>query len=394
MTRVRGAHVLFLNWRDTGHPEGGGSEVYLERVAAELIDKGNCVTILCQAYGTAPAEETNADGVRILRRGGRHTVYLRAALVYLLGVLGFGPLSRRGLGRPDVVVDVCNGMPFLSRLYVRRRPVIALVHHVHREQWPVVFGPRVARIGWWIESVLAVRVYRDCRYVTVSETSRNELAGLGVDPRRISIVHNGTPEACGGPVARTPYPSLVVLGRLVPHKRVEYALRATALLATEMPDLQLTVAGQGWWDEPLRTLADDLCINDRVHFTGFVTEERKHELLGSSWLLLQPSLKEGWGLTIVEAGARGTPSVAFRSAGGVADAMSDGETGVLVADEYEFFKAVRSLLLDAGRRTAMGANAATHAQRFTWEKAGEAFSQVIAGRLEAGQPELTDQRAP
>ncbi|BAL87104.1 putative glycosyltransferase [Actinoplanes missouriensis 431] len=393
MTRVCGAHVLFLNWRDTGHPEGGGSEVYLERVAAELIGNGHRVTMLCQAYGTAPAEETNADGVRILRRGGRHTVYLRAALVYLLGVLGFGPLARRRLGRPDVIVDVCNGMPFLSRLYARR-PVIALVHHVHREQWPVVFGPWVARIGWWIESRLAVRVYRGCQYVTVSETSRNELADLGVDPRRIAIVHNGTPEVSGVPVARTPYPSLVVLGRLVPHKRVEYALRATAVLATEMPDLQLVVAGQGWWDEPLHALAEDLCITERVEFTGFVTEERKHALLGRAWLLLQPSLKEGWGLTIVEAGARGTPSVAFRSAGGVADAMSDGETGVLVADEYEFFKVVRSLLKDAARRNAMGANAATYAQRFTWEKAGQAFSQVIAGQLDAEHPALTDQRWP
>ncbi|MEU4561526.1 glycosyltransferase family 4 protein [Actinoplanes sp. NPDC023936] len=393
MTRVCGAHVLFLNWRDTGHPEGGGSEVYLERVAAELIGNGHRVTMLCQAYGTAPAAETNADGVRILRRGGRHTVYLRAALVYLVGVLGLGPLARRRLGRPDVIVDVCNGMPFLSPIYARR-PVITLVHHVHREQWPVVFGPRIARIGWWIESRLAVRVYRHCQYVTVSETSRNELAGLGVDPRRIAIVHNGTPEVSGVPVPRTPYPSLVVLGRLVPHKRVEYALRATAVLATEMPDLQLVVAGQGWWDEPLHALAEDLCITDRVEFAGFVTEEYKHTLLGRSWLLLQPSLKEGWGLTIVEAGARGTPSVAFRSAGGVADAMSDGETGVLVADEYEFFKMVRKLLLDAGRRTAMGANAATYAQRFTWEKAGQAFSQVIAGQLDAEHPTLTDQRWP
>jgi glycosyltransferase involved in cell wall biosynthesis len=304
-----------------------------------------------------------------------------------------GPLSRRGLGRPDLIVDVGNGMPFLSRLYARR-PVIALVHHVHREQWPVVFGPRVARIGWWIESKLAVRVYRNCRYITVSETSRDELVGLGVDRHRISVVHNGTPEVTGAPIPRTLHPRLMVLGRLVPHKRVEIALRATALLATELPEVELVVAGQGWWDEPLTTLAEDLGIEDRVQFTGFVSEERKHELLCGSWLLLMPSLKEGWGLTIVEAGARGTPSIAFRSAGGVADAMADGETGVLVDDEYEFFQAVRSLVLDARRRTAMGAAATAHARRFTWEKAGEAFAQVVAGQLAGDQPLPADQRVP
>jgi glycosyltransferase involved in cell wall biosynthesis len=390
MTDAGSGHVLLLNWRDTRHPEGGGSEVFLERVAAELVGRGYRATLLCQAHGTAPAEETTPQGVRIVRRGGRHTVYLFAALVYLAGAIGFGPLSRRRLGRPDVLVDVGNGMPFLSRLYARR-PVIVLVHHVHREQWPVVFGPRVARIGWWIESVLAIHVYRDCRYITVSESSRDELVELGVDKDRITVIHNGTPEVVGPPLPRTAHPSLVVLGRLVPHKRVELALRATALLATELPDLELVVAGQGWWDEPLHRLAADLGISDRVRFAGFVTEEHKHELLCGAWLMLLPSLKEGWGLTIVEAGARATPSVAFRSAGGVVDAMADGETGVLVEDEWDFFQTVRSLVLDARRRTEMGAAAATYARRFTWSTAGAAFAGVVADQLPAVRPRA-DQR--
>ncbi|MFC4069844.1 glycosyltransferase family 4 protein [Actinoplanes subglobosus] len=384
MTDACGGHVLFMNWRDTKHPEGGGSELYLDRVAKELVRHGYRVTLLCQAHGTAPAEESTPDGVRIVRRGGRHTVYLMAALTYLLGFLGIGPLSRRRLGRPDLIIDVGNGMPFLSRLYVRK-PVIVLVHHVHREQWPVVFGPRIARIGWWIESVLAIRVYRHCAYVTVSESTREELVGLGVDRHRISVVHNGTPEVTGPPHPRSAHPSLMVLGRLVPHKRVEFALRATALLAAELPGIELVVAGQGWWDEPLRQLTADLEIEDRVRFTGFVTEDHKHELLCRSWLLLMPSLKEGWGLTIVEAGVRGTPSVAFRSAGGVADAMADGETGVLVENEYDFYLQVRALLLDASRRTGMGLAAAVHASAFTWEKAGQGFSEVVARQLGGGQ---------
>jgi glycosyltransferase involved in cell wall biosynthesis len=392
MTDACGGHVLFLNWRDTTHPEGGGSEVFLERVAADLVARGYRATLLCQAHGTAPAEETTPHGIRIVRRGGRHTVYLFAALIYLAGALGLGALSGRRLGRPDLIVDVCNGMPFLSRLYARR-PVIALVHHVHREQWPMVFGPRVARIGWWIESRLAVRVYRNCRYVAVSESTRGELAGLGVDRDRITVVHNGTPEVFGPPVPRTTHPSLLVLGRLVPHKRVELALRATALLATELPALELVVAGHGWWDAPLRELAADLGIADRVRFAGFVPEERKHELLCASWLLLLPSLKEGWGLTIVEAGARGTPSVAFRSAGGVVDAMADGQTGVLVADEFEFFRATRSLLLDARRRGEMGTAAVAYARRFTWAMTGEAFARVVADPRPVARP-LVDQRVP
>lgn len=392
MTDACVGHVLFLNWRDTRHPEGGGSEVYLERVAVELIGRGYRATVLCQAHGSASADETTPDGVRIVRRGGRHTVYLWAALVYLAGTVGLGALANRRLGRPDLIVDVCNGIPFLSRLYARR-PVIALVHHVHREQWPVVFGPWVARVGWWIESRLAVRVYRRCRYVTVSESSRSDLVALGVEQHRITVIHNGTPEVVGPPVPRTPHPSLVVLGRLVPHKRLELALRATALLATELPMLELVVAGQGWWEEPLRRLAADLGIDERVRFAGFVPELRKHELLCGAWLLLLPSLKEGWGLTIVEAGTRGTPSVAFRSAGGVADAMTDGETGLLVEDELEFLRAIRTLLLNAQLRTKMGAAAATYARQFTWAMTGAAFAQVVADQLSAALPPA-DQRVP
>jgi glycosyltransferase involved in cell wall biosynthesis len=228
----------------------------------------------------------------------------------------------------------------------------------------------------------------------VSASTRAELAGLGVEEHRITVIHNGTSPVVGPAVPRTAFPSLIVLGRLVPHKRVELAMRATALLATEMPDVELVVAGQGWWDEPLRQLAEDLDIEKRVRFAGFVSEAEKHELLCGSWLMLQPSIKEGWGLTIVEAGARGTPSVAFRSAGGVVDAMADGETGMLVEDEFEFFRATRELLLDAQRRASMGCAAASYARRFTWAMTGEAFAQVVAGHLPAARAGKPGQRVP
>ncbi|MCL7460962.1 glycosyltransferase family 4 protein [Micromonospora echinofusca] len=369
-------HVLFLNWRDTANPEGGGSEVYVERIAAELVAAGHRVTLLCAAHDNAGPATTTPEGVRVLRRGSRMTVYARAALTCLAGRFGFGPLSRRGLGRPDLVVDVCNGVPFFAPLYAGR-PVLALVHHVHREQWPVVFGPVMARLGWWIESRLAVRLYRRCRYVTVSEASRAELAALGVDADRIDVVPNGTPPVTGPPLPRTPHPSLLVLGRLVPHKRVEIALRTVAELVTELPDLELVVAGQGWWTQPLRELSESLGIASHVRFTGFISEDEKHAVLSSAWLALTPSLKEGWGLTIVEAAARSTPTVAFRYAGGVAEAMVDTETGLLVDDEPEFTAVVRELLADDVRRKAMGEAALLHASRFNWTATGARFAHLV-----------------
>jgi glycosyltransferase involved in cell wall biosynthesis len=369
-------HVLFLNWRDTTNPDGGGSEVYVQRVAAELVAHGHRTTLFCASHGSAPKDETTPSGLRIVRRGGRHTVYLRAALLYLAGAVGVGRLSGRGLGRPDVVIDVCNGLPFLSPLYCRR-PVFALVHHVHREQWPIVLPKRRARLGWWIESWLAPRVYRGCRYVTVSEATRTELAALGIDSTRTTVIHNGTPEPGPTPAPRSDRPSLLVLARLVPHKRIEVALRTLAALADEIPGLRLTVAGKGWWEPNLRALVADLGLDARVTFTGYVGEDQKRALLASAWVALMPSLKEGWGLTIVEAAAHGTPTVAFRSAGGVTDAILDGETGLLADDLEDFVAKVRSLLIDGTRRTAMGEAARDYAALFTWESAGKRFAELV-----------------
>ena len=314
--------------------------------------------------------------MQFVRRGGRLTVYAWAALLYLAGAIGLGSLSRRRLGRPDVIIDVGNGLPFLSPLY-SRVPVIELVHHVHREQWPVVMPPVLARFGWWVESWVAPRVYRRCRYVTVSGATRAELVDLGIDADRISVIYNGTPPVTEEPTPRDSRPHLVVLCRLVPHKRVEFAMRAVAALAPQWPELTLTVAGQGWWEPKLREFAETLGVTDRVHFAGHVTEQAKHDLFSRAWIALTPSLKEGWGLTIVEAGARGTPTVAMAGAGGVAEAVIDGESGLLATDEEHFIGLVAELLRDDERREAMGVVAAKHAQSFTWEESGARFVALI-----------------
>ena len=194
--------ILFLNWRDTRNPEGGGSERYVESVATRLAGEGHEVTVFCAAHRAAPGDET-IDGVRYVRRGSKLGVYPQA----------LWHLATRRLGRIDVVVDVQNGVPFFSRL-VTRKPVVVLVHHVHREQWRVVYGPVRARIGWWLESRVAPVLYRRCQYVAVSGATRDELAGLGVDQHRIAVVHNGSEPALRPTASRSEQPLLCVLGGL------------------------------------------------------------------------------------------------------------------------------------------------------------------------------------
>ena len=358
--------VLLLNWRDMNHPEAGGSEKYLSEVATGLAGRGHRVTVRTAAYPGALPRET-VDGVRYLRRGGRYGVYLRSLAALALG-----------RHRADVVVDVQNGVPFLSPLVRSGSPVVNLVHHVHREQWGVVFGPTVARAGWFLESKVAPRVYGRSRYVAVSESTRDELGGLGVEASRVTVIHNGTDAVADEHVSRADHPVVVVLGRLVPQKRVEIAMQAVRELAVDRPDLELWVVGSGYWDTELHRVADELGIRDRTTFTGHVSEAEKHRLLAEAWVLALPSLKEGWGLVVVEAGVHGTPTVAFADVGGLNDSVRDGETGVLVhGGQREFTAALGALLDDAAARSAMSERVVQWVTRFRWSETVSRWESLL-----------------
>lgn len=356
------ATVLLVNWRDTRHPEGGGSERYVERMAEGLVARGYHVTIQCAAHENAPADEV-VNGVRFRRRGGRLSVYWRALLAV-------------ATTRADVVVDVQNGMPFFSKL-VARCPVLVLVHHVHREQWPAVVGPVLGRFGWWLESRLAPRMYRRCRYLTVSEVTKSELGQLGVAAERTTVVRNGLDTPPRTNAERDPEPTLVLVGRLVPHKQVEHAIDAVARLASRWPKLRLEVVGQGWWLDNLRRHAVERDVLDRVTLHGWVSEQDKHEIIARSWLHVCPSIKEGWGIAIMEAAAHGVPSIAYRDAGGVVESIVDGETGLLASDFDDFVRKVDRLLRAEQTRTAMGSAGKERAARFGWDRSVDAFEELV-----------------
>ncbi|GAA1930670.1 glycosyltransferase family 4 protein [Nocardioides hwasunensis] len=376
---ISGRHIAFFSWRDTRNPEGGGAERYLEKMAAGLVERGARVTIFCAAHAAAPPEET-VDGIRFVRRGTKLTVYLE----------GVRALLRRQLGTVDVVVDVQNGLPFFTRA-ATRKPVVVLVHHVHREQWPVVYPGASGHVGWWIERRLAPRLYRRCQYVAVSRATRRELVGLGVGRDRVAVVHNGTDPIVPVGVGKTAHPSFAVVGRLVPHKQVEHAIDAAITLRDRHPGLRLHVVGSGWWDAQLREYAERAGARDTVVFEGHVDERRKHEVYESAWLLALPSLKEGWGLVIGEAGMHRTPTVAYASAGGTQESVSDGRSGRLVEDQAEFVDALDRLLSDHDERARLGEGAQVMSHQFTWQHAQESFAHVVASAL---REELVDSQDP
>lgn len=371
MSAVRS--VLLLCWRDTGHPQGGGSETYLQRIGAQLAASGVDVTLRTARYRGARRREV-VDGVRISRAGGRYSVYVWALLAMAAARVGLGPLRRV---RPDVVVDSQNGLPFCARLLYGRR-VVVLVHHCHREQWPVA-GPIFSRLGWFVESWLSPRLHRRNQYLTVSLPSARDLVALGVDHERITVVRNGLDEApmqsLAGPRSATP--RVVVLSRLVPHKQIEDALQTVAELLPALPELHLDIVGDGWWRQRLVEHVAALGISDAVTFHGHVDDVTKHHVLQGSWVHVLPSRKEGWGLAVVEAAQHQVPTIGYRSSGGLADSVVDGVTGILVDTRTDLTDRLEQLLSDPVLRDQLGAKAQVRTGEFSWTQSAEAVRDVL-----------------
>ena len=369
--------VLMLCWRDTGHPQGGGSEAYLQRIGAQLAASGIAVTLRTARYAGAPRREV-IDGVQINRAGGSYSIYIWAGLAMVLARIGLGPLRKV---RPDVVIDTQNGLPFLARLAYGRR-VVVLVHHCHRELWPVA-GRWKGRFGWFVESRLSPWLHRRNQYVTVSLPSARDLTDLGVAAAHIAVVRNGLDEAPAETLelARSGTPRVALLSRLVPHKQIEDALEAVAELRPRIPGLHLDIVGGGWWRDRLVDHARQLGVSDAVTFHGHVNDVTKHQVLQRCWVHVLPSLKEGWGLAVIEAAQHGAPTIGYRASGGLTDSIVDGVTGLLVDDQDEMVQALERLLSDPVLRDQLGGKAQARSGEFSWRQSADAMREVLESML-------------
>jgi glycosyltransferase involved in cell wall biosynthesis len=289
--------ILAYNWRDLAHPRSGGAEVYLPSVAREWVKWGHEVTVFSAAVAGRPAEEL-VDGVRVLRRGGRIGVYREARRYW----------RREGAGQYDLVLDCVNTRPFLCPRFVRNVPIVAVIHQVAREVWHYETPWPIAVVGRYLLEPFWLRAYRDVPVVTVSESSRESLAGYGL--RRVTVVPEGWVPASPAPVEKEPVPTVVFIGRLSANKRPEHAIAAFGLARRQLPDAQMWVIGSGPEEARLRKLA-----GPGVTFLGHVPEEAKRERLGRAHALVATSVREGWGLVVTEAAASGTIAIGYDVAG-------------------------------------------------------------------------------
>ncbi|MFI6942915.1 glycosyltransferase family 4 protein [Streptomyces sp. NPDC050418] len=350
--------IVFLARRDLGNPAAGGSELLVDQLAEGLTHAGHQVTLLCGG----PAAYRD---YRVVSAGGDLGHHLRARSAFA-----------RQVGDCDLLVEVCNGMPYLSPLW-HRGPTLCLVNHVHTDLWGMRYPGPAARLGRRLEHWALSGAQRGNLLVAVSPSTATALRDIGVPRERIRVVHNGVDEP--GPLEpRSEEPLFLAMGRLVEYKRIDLLLRLWERVRP-VTGGRLVIVGDGPERERLEQLA-----GPGVQFTGRISEAEKHRLLCASWLLLHPSAVEGWGLVVTEAATRGTPAIGF-DVPGLRDSVEDGVTGILARGESSFAAAWCTLALSAERRKAFGKAAASRAAAYRWSHTVRQFQAVAAEAVAMGR---------
>ncbi len=366
--------ILFINWRDIRNPEAGGAEVHLHEISRRIAALGHSVTLLASRF-TGAADEEVIDRVRVVRCGGKFTFnfHVPRALRKLASEQPF-----------DVVVDDINKIPFYTPLYVKT-PILALAHHLFGRTIFLEASPPVALYVFLSEFLIPL-VYRNTKFVVVSNSTRDDMVKRGLRPGNISIVYNAVDHSKYKPSgqARSPEPLIGYVGRIKRYKRVDILLKAMKIVKESVPGVRLRVAGSGDHLDALKDLAGRLGLADRVDFMGFVTEQQKIDMLRQVHVVANPSSKEGWGVTVIEANACGTPVVAS-NVPGLRDAILDGETGLLVpyGDVEALGRKLVEVLENDALRESLRENALEWAGSFSWERAAEGILDEI-GKVTGG----------
>jgi glycosyltransferase involved in cell wall biosynthesis len=361
---IQRVHVLA--WRDLEDVEAGGSEVHAAEVAARWAAAGLDV-VMRSSFAQGQKPRAVRDGYEVVRRAGRYLVFPRAVGSELLG----------RHGRRDALVEVWNGMPFFSPMWARG-PRVTVLHHAHVDMWDQVLSPELARLGLLLETKVAPVLYRGTEIVTLSPSSKADMVErLGLRPERVHVVPPGIDDRFRPGGEKSRHPLVVFVGRLMPVKQVDVLIRCLVEVQREVPDLQARLVGTGPERSTLKELAVDLGAEQWLRFEGRLDDDELVELYRSAWAVTSASHAEGWGMTLTEAAACGTPAVATRITGH-ADAVRDGETGLLADTPEQLTRQLIAILRDDGLRKRLSANALERASALTWDATAAGILGVLA----------------
>lgn len=355
--------ILIFNWWDIKNPKAGGAEVHLNEIFSRLAQEGYKVTLLCSSFPGAKKEET-INGVTVIRKCPFWLINIVSIFYYL-----------KNHRKYDMVIDYTNKIPYLTPLYVRKKKCLAIAHHVFGKIWEEELG-FWGRFFEFLERIV-YKLYRKRNFIAVSKSTRDELVEIGARPEKIKIIYSGL--SCpiqSGVKSKTPL--IVYLGRLKKYKRIDWILKVAPKIIDSVPEARFLIIGSGSDEERLKKMAKELKLDNYLSFTGFISEKQKLQYLRKAWLHIQPSIKEGWGFTVIEAAACGTPTIAT-DAPGLKEVVLNGRTGWLFEKDNpnQFQKLLINIISDSQKRLKAGRLALEFVKKFSWQNTDYQFERVL-----------------
>jgi glycosyltransferase involved in cell wall biosynthesis len=381
VTALQGAgisRIKIIAWRDLDDPEAGGSELHAHMIARYWADAGLDVTMRTSRI-PGISEVQHRSGYRVVRRSGRYGVFLSNFIETLA--------DERQPSRADALVEIWNGMPFFVPA-ATRRPHVTILHHVHDSMWNMVLPSPLASMGRMVEMKLAPKLYRSSRIVTLSESSRDDIVSkMGLPKGLIHVVPPGVDDifaTVGAAISRDSQvsckaadPLVISVGRLVPVKRFDLFIRSLVEVRKRIPNVRGVIVGEGYDRPILERLIKRYGAEGFISLPGRIDNDSLIDLYRSAWVVVSTSEKEGWGMTITEAGACGTPSV-VSDIPGHRDAVIDEVTGLLVPVDRAFSSAIIRILEDEMLRSTLAIGALKHSRTYSWEATAAAILGDVA----------------
>ncbi|MCP4436177.1 MAG: glycosyltransferase family 4 protein [Actinomycetia bacterium] len=360
---IRTVHMLA--WRDLDDDEAGGSEIHAHNIASIWVQSGIEVTHRTSASGGRPPE-ADREGYRVVRRGSRYSVFPRAGVAE--AVHRYGPC--------DGLVEIWNGMPFASPIW-RRGPRMIWLHHIHGPMWGMSLPKPIAAAGVFLEERIGPKLYRNQPIVTLSRSSEEEMLELGFPAQNITVITPGVDPGYTPKGPKNPTPLVMAVGRLVPVKNFGRLVGIWSKVVEKVPDAELVIVGEGYERPDIEAEIARLGLRDSVRLPGRVSDAELLDLYRRSWAVASASVREGWGMTLTEAAACGTPTVATDIAGH-ADAVAPGSSGILADTDDDIAAALTQVLTDSELRAQLSEGAVQRASELTWQHAALANFEVLA----------------
>jgi glycosyltransferase involved in cell wall biosynthesis len=360
-------NILILNWRDPKNPKSGGAEIVTHEHAKAWIKAGHKVTWFTAKFKNSKTEE-RIDGINIVRGGNFITVYLLAPIFYLFAKNKF-----------DLVIDEIHGLPFFTPLYVRK-PKIAFIHEVAGEIWDYMYPFPINVVGKLLESVY-FKFYQNVQFWTDADSTIDDLVRVGIKRENCTAISCPTGHSSLSILPKKEaVPTFIFVSRVVKMKGIEDVIKAFFNIQKELKDAQLWIVGDGdkAYIEELKKMMKTYSINPKVKFFGSVDEANKFELLKKAQILLHASVKEGWGIVVIEAASQGTPAIVY-DVSGLRDSVKNSKTGIVLKENTpeEMAKQAINLLKDKVEYKKLQKSALAWAKSLTWENATKESLRLI-----------------